>query len=259
MKKKIIIINGIILVILSILFILLIIDKMRYPLIYKINSSDKDIKINGIMIRTNNDLFLGLSLDKITTDYYKKELYSKLDNQLLGSTYEYSLVVDNYDLYNKYINKNNSYYLRIYHSNNANDYEDIDLKLELGYKNDLSKNIKKKGKTILDKSEEFKNKILLKMSNELNYYSYKIDNIYYTYLIEENKLIIVDLTSDIETNQYIYDFSNLSLTYTNIVNAKEKYIIMYYESGNSCLEGECKNEKEKLELFNKLIDNLLKL
>lgn len=230
---------------------------MQYPKVYKISSSDKDIKINGIMIKTNKDLFLGLSLDKITTGFYKKELYSKLDNQLLGSTFDNSISVADYDLYHKYISKDNSYYVRIYHSNDPNDYVDVDLKLKLGYKNDLAKNIPKYKETLLDKSNEFRNKIRLKMTEELNYYHYKENDIYYTYYVEDNEFVIDDYSNKGEVNQYFYDFETLSLVYFNRVNDEIKYTITYYDGGNSCLEN-CDNVQEKLDIFYKLVDNLLK-
>ncbi len=252
------ILKGIIFIILLLLFVLLIIERNKKPTIYKINSRDDNIKINGLMVKTNTDLFLGLSFDKSTTGYYKKELYSQKDNQLLGSTYEYSLVVDNYDLYNEFINLDNSLYLRLYQSNNSQDYIEVSLKLEPGYQNSLRKSFKKNDNTILTRSEEFRNKLNLKISMESNYYSYTENNIYYSYLPEENKLIIADYSNPHESNIYQYDFSFLSLTYSNVVDNKENYIIEYYENGHSCLKGKCEKEDEKLKIFIDLVHNLLK-
>ncbi len=259
MKKKIIkiVIVIVVLLLLGGLLSVVIINNIKKVNIYKISSDNKDIKINGLLVKTNDDLFMGVALDRNLNNNYKKELYRREGEELLAITYQYDLVVSNYELYNYYIDPSYHYYIRIYKDDNLQEYEDINLKIDIGYQNNKKKKENYNGNSILEKSNNFKEKIQFKLNNGDGTYFYELsNNQFFDYLPEYDILIYNGLNSDGNKDEFTYDFNRLTLMYVCDDKEKDYYILYSSDRDDFCSKKDCPEIKTKKELFESLINEL---
>ncbi len=264
------ILKKVLLILCLILFIsLIILNIYQYTknndkiVVYKIEETIKnDIPIKGAFFKTNNSLFLGIVIysqryfDEDT--YTKLELYSEKDNQLLKTeNYSKYMILNDYELYHNYLDKNNKLILKIYYKDNTEEEVSIDFKeiYQNSLKNTLEKfKLKSSKEKIIEKVNNTKNKLILNMIPQANFYIYMFNNHESaTYIPENNTLSYYHLLKDNEYDRYYLDLNKLELIYTYSVNDEDVKTYIYSLNHDYCEKEECQDYKAKKENFDNLI------
>ena len=264
------ILKKVLLILWLILFIsLIILNIYQYTknndkiIVYKIEETIKnDIPIKGAFFKTNNSLFLGIviySQRYFDEDTYKKlELYTEKDNQLLKTeNYSKYMILNDYDLYHNYLDKNNKLTLKIYYKDNTE--EEVSIEFKEIYQNSLKNTldnlkIKSSKEKIIEKINNTKNKLILNMIPQSNFYVYMFDNHEaMTYMPEDNTLSYYHILNDNENESYYLNLNKLELLYTHTINDKDDKTYFYNLDSSYCKKEECQDYKDKKENFDKLI------
>ncbi len=237
-------------------------NKTKIP-VYKIETKTKnDIPIEGSFFKTNNSLFLGIILNTkrfYDEDTYQKlELYSEKDKALLKTeNFSKYMILNDYDLYHNYLDKNIKLTLKIYYKDNT--IEDVNIEFKKTYQNSIKKtfeNLKLKSfkEKVIEKVNNTKNKLILNMMPQANFYMYEFDNHEaMTYIPEDNTLSYYHLLKDKEYDRYYLDLNKLELFYVHSVNDKDDKTYYYALGHDYCQKEECKDYQDKKENFDKLI------